>query len=97
MKISDLPFYQPKERAAPVRHELPATPAASLTGPDVISGTVRDVDGGLVQLWNDPMCRWIKIVEPTGVFVNALANGIKLEVTTEKLKGRWVVTSVKEI
>lgn len=97
MKLSEWKAQKAKENPKFVPHEIPrVSPSQSQIGPDVIVGGVWEIEEGKIKLKDDPMGRWISAGEfPLSLFQDALTENKTLTVTTEKIRGRWVVTEVK--
>lgn len=85
MNIYDLPHYQPKERATPVRHELPPTPARDENAPVVIVGTVREVRNWSARFWDDPEQNWYSLRngDDADTLIDALGDNVKVRVTVK--------------
>ena len=86
------------ERQMPVVEPPPKQ--RCLTGPDEITGTVReiviDLGHSKCRLWNDPMDRWIRCDGYEYLLLTAKQENKSVTVTTEKLNGRWMVTKMEQ-
>ena len=100
MKLSDWRPDKPKS------FEIPrVSPAESMTGPDVINGTIREIRIGdfgawyKVILWDCPMQREIHVHDEAHqkLLLEAKRDNKSLSCTTQKRKGKWVLTEVKEL